>query len=119
MYGWKGIETFSITASGKYTPFSLLNYSYRRRIYSMSIKIYVGHLPTDTTSTELSELFAASGTVVSAEVVNDRETGMSRGFGFVQMASDDDASKAIRALNGYEHKGRSLTVNEARAKERR
>lgn len=84
----------------------------------MSIKIYVGHLPTETTSTELSELFAQSGTVMSAEIVNDRATGLSRGFGFVQMSTDDEATAAIRALNGFEHKGRSLQVNEAHAKGR-
>ena len=85
----------------------------------MAVKLFVGHLPFDTTSSELNDLFAAKGTVVSATIVNDRDTGASRGFGFVEMSDEKEALAAIRSLNGYELNGRSLTVTEARAKERR
>lgn len=80
----------------------------------MANKIYVGNLPYTFSSPDLQELFAPFGKVVSAEVMMDRETGRSRGFGFVTMTSDDAAQAAIRALNGYSLEGRSLVVNEAR-----
>jgi RNA recognition motif-containing protein len=80
----------------------------------MSKKIYVGNLPWSTTSATLETLFSAHGTVRSAEVISDRDTGRSRGFGFVEMDSDDACSKAIEALNGQEVDGRAITVNEAR-----
>ncbi|HEX5446946.1 MAG TPA: RNA-binding protein [Pirellulales bacterium] len=80
----------------------------------MAKKIYVGNLPWSTTSASLQSLFSAHGTVRSAEVVMDRETGRSRGFGFVEMDSDDACQKAIDALNGVEVDGRAITVNEAR-----
>ncbi len=85
----------------------------------MSTKLYVGQLSDRTTSDDLSKLFAANGTVVSAAVVSDRDTGASRGFGFVEMSSKDEANAAISALNGHELHGRTLAVNEARPKERR
>ena len=80
----------------------------------MAKKIYVGNLPWSTTSASLEALFSAHGTVSSAEVISDRETGRSRGFGFVEMESDDACQRAIDALNGVEVDGRAITVNEAR-----
>jgi RNA recognition motif-containing protein len=85
----------------------------------MAKKIYVGNLPWSTTSATLETLFSAHGTVSSAEVISDRETGRSRGFGFVEMDSDDACQRAIQALNGVEVDGRAITVNEAREREPR
>jgi cold-inducible RNA-binding protein len=85
----------------------------------MGSKLYVGNLSYDTTSSDLQQLCAAHGTVQSAEVISDRETGRSKGFGFVQMGSDDEAKAAIAALNGHEVNGRALTVNEAKPREDR
>jgi RNA recognition motif-containing protein len=70
-------------------------------------------------SSELEQLFAQHGTVVSAQIINDRDTGRSKGFGFVEMGTDEEAQAAIAALNGQEHGGRALTVNEARPREER
>jgi RNA recognition motif-containing protein len=83
----------------------------------MSTNIYVGNLAFSTTSTDLEALFAQHGEVTSANVITDRDTGRSRGFGFVEMASSEAASAAISSLNGHNHEGRDLTVNVA--KERR
>ena len=80
----------------------------------MARKIYVGNLPWSTTSADLEALFAEHGAVSSAEVISDRETGRSRGFGFVEMESDEGMQAAVNALNGHEMNGRPLTVNEAR-----
>src|SRR5207237_5905838 len=80
-------------------------------------KLYVGNLSYDTTDATLEQMFAAHGTVQSAQVIMDRDTGRSKGFGFVEMGSDQEAQAAIQALNGQEVGGRSLTVNEARPKE--
>jgi cold-inducible RNA-binding protein len=80
----------------------------------MARKIYVGNLPWSTTSADLEAMFAAHGAVRSAEVISDRETGRSRGFGFVEMESDEGSQAAIDALNGHDINGRALTVNEAR-----
>ncbi len=80
----------------------------------MSRKIYVGNLPWSTTSQDLEAMFAPHGAVRSAEVISDRETGRSRGFGFVEMETDEGLQAAISALNGHEINGRPLTVNEAR-----
>ncbi len=85
----------------------------------MSSKIYVGGLPYSTTDGQLEEIFSTHGQVESARVITDKFTGRSRGFGFVEMGSDDEAKKAIEALNGTEIEGRTLTVNEARPQERR
>src|SRR5438874_7222798 len=85
----------------------------------MGSKLYVGNLSYNTTGSDLEQLFAAHGTVQSAEVIADRETGRSKGFGFVEMGSDAEAQAAIAALNGQEHNGRALTVNEAKPKESR
>jgi RNA recognition motif-containing protein len=80
----------------------------------MGKRIYVGNLPWSTTSDSLKAMFAEHGKVRSAEVVSDRDTGRSRGFGFVEMESDQDCATAIEALNGHSIEGRALTVNEAR-----
>lgn len=80
----------------------------------MAKRIYVGNLPWSYGSAELEELFKQYGDVGQAEVVMDRETGRSRGFGFVQMANDADCEPAINALNGFQCDGRPLVVNEAR-----
>ncbi|MGB7069830.1 MAG: RNA-binding protein [Pyrinomonadaceae bacterium] len=85
----------------------------------MSMKLYVGNLSFQTSSYELEELFAQAGTVESATVVEDRETGRSRGFGFVEMSSKEDGEKAIEDFNGKEVNGRELKVNEAKPREDR
>ncbi len=85
----------------------------------MGKKLYVGNLSYDVDSSELEQLFAQHGQVVSAQIINDRETGRSKGFGFVEMANDADADAAVTALNGQQHSGRPLTVNEARPREER
>ena len=85
----------------------------------MSKKLYVGNLSYNVTSADLEQMFGAHGTVTSAQVIEDRDTGRSKGFGFVEMTSDAEAQAAIAALNGQEHDGRALTVNEARPREAR
>jgi RNA recognition motif-containing protein len=85
----------------------------------MGSKLYVGNLSYNVTSSQLEELFSQHGTVQSAEVIQDRDTGRSKGFGFVQMGSDEEAQAAITSLNGQEHDGRALTVNEAKPREER
>jgi RNA recognition motif-containing protein len=85
----------------------------------MSMKLYVGNLSFRTSSSELQELFSQAGTVESASVVEDRDTGQSRGFGFVEMSSREEGEAAIRQLNGKEVGGRSLNVNEAKPREDR
>ena len=85
----------------------------------MATKLYVGRLPYATTDDELNELFAAHGEVTSAKVITDRETGQSRGFGFVEMADDAAAQAAIKALDGQEVQGRAISVSVARPMERR
>lgn len=82
-------------------------------------KLYVGNLSYGVTSEELEQLFSEYGTVSSAQVISDRETGRSKGFGFVEMDNEDEAAAAITALNGKQHNGRALTVNEARPREDR
>ena len=83
----------------------------------MGKKLYVGNLPYKTTEGELEELFSSVGAVDSVRIINDRDTGRPRGFGFVEMASDDEAEKAIEKFNAYELDGRALTVNEARPRQ--
>ena len=83
------------------------------------MNIYVGNLSWNTDDREISDLFGQYGQVDSARVLKDRETGRSRGFGFVEMGNDDEARAAIDALNGYELDGRALRVNEARPREER
>jgi RNA recognition motif-containing protein len=85
----------------------------------MAKNIYVGNLAWSVTSDDLLELFSQFGAVKSAQVIADRETGRSRGFGFVEMENDEEAQKAIEALNGSTHQERPLTVNVAREREDR
>jgi RNA recognition motif-containing protein len=85
----------------------------------MAMKLYVGNLSFQTTSEDLQQLFAQTGTVESATVVEDRDTGRSRGFGFVEMASKEEGEKTIEQFNGTDMNGRNLTVNEARPREDR
>src|SRR5687768_9110649 len=85
----------------------------------MGSKLYVGNLSYNTTSSDLEQLCAQHGTVQSAEVIADRDTGRSKGFAFVQMGSDQEAQAAIAALNGQDLDGRNLTVNEAKPREDR
>ena len=85
----------------------------------MSTKLYVGNLAFQTTSEELQELFAQAGTVESASVVEDRMTGRSRGFAFVEMSTPEEAAAAIEQMNGREVGGRALKVNEAKPRENR
>lgn len=85
----------------------------------MAVKLYVGNLPYSTTDDDLRTLFAEFGTVESTAVISDRETGRSKGFGFVELSSKEEADKAIEALNGKDHGGRNLVVNEARPREER
>jgi RNA recognition motif-containing protein len=85
----------------------------------MSTKLYVGNLAFQTTSQDLQDLFAQAGTVQSASVVEDRETGRSRGFAFVEMSSNAEAVAAIDQFNGKEVSGRALKVNEAKPRENR
>ena len=82
----------------------------------MGNKLYVGNLGYSATDADLMQLFSAHGTVQSAQVINDRDTGRSKGFGFVEMNSSAEAEAAIAALNGKEHDGRALKVNEAKPK---
>ncbi len=82
-------------------------------------KLYVGNLPYSISSSDLEQMFSQFGQVQSAQVIEDRETGRSKGFGFVEMGSDKDAQAAITGLNGQDHGGRPLTVNEAKPREDR
>ena len=85
----------------------------------MGKRLYVGNLSYNIDKSELEQLFGAHGKVVSAQVITDRETGRSKGFGFVEMGTDEEARAAIDALNGKSHGGRNLTVNEARPQEKK
>ncbi len=85
----------------------------------MGKKLYVGNLSYEVSSSDLEKMLSEHGTVESAEVISDRTTGQSKGFGFVEMGSDSEAQAAISALNGQDHGGRSLTVSEARPREPR
>jgi RNA recognition motif-containing protein len=82
----------------------------------MGRRLYVGNLPYSISNSELQQIFEPHGTVTSAQVIMDRDTGRSKGFGFIEMGTDAEAQKAIQALNGAEVEGRALTVNEARPK---
>lgn len=84
----------------------------------MGKKLYVGNLSYNVSSADLEKLFTEYGEVLSAEVISDRHSGQSKGFGFVEMGADGEAEAAITALDGNEHDGRALTVNEARPRER-
>ena len=85
----------------------------------MSMKIYVGNLSFDTSSNDLQTLFAEAGTVESVSLIEDRETGRSRGFGFVEMSSKEEGAAAIDRFNGHELSGRALKVNAAKPRENR
>jgi RNA recognition motif-containing protein len=85
----------------------------------MGNKLYVGNLSYDVTSETLGQMFGPHGTVQSAQVITDKFSGQSKGFGFVEMGSDQEAQAAINALNGQQHDGRALTVNEAKPRENR
>ena len=85
----------------------------------MAKRLYVGNLSYNVSSSDLEQMFAQFGKVDSAQVIEDRESGRSKGFGFVEMTSDDEAQAAIQGLHGQEHDGRPLTVNEARPREER
>jgi len=85
----------------------------------MEPKVYVGNLPYDTTEDELRQVFGGAGTVASASIVTDRETGRSKGFGFVQMSSQAEAEKAVSMFNGYQLHNRALKVDLARPREDR
>lgn len=85
----------------------------------MAKKLYVGNLPHEITNSDLQELFEPHGTVLSAQVIVDRDTNRSKGFGFVEMKNDQEAEAAIEVMNGKEVSGRALTVNEARPRENR
>ncbi len=85
----------------------------------MGRKLYVGNLSYNVTGSDLEQLLSAHGTVESAQLITDRATGRSKGFGFVEMSSDAEAQAAIAALNGKQHDGRALTVNEAKPRESR
>ncbi len=82
-------------------------------------QLYVGNLSYQVSSSDLEQLFAPFGTVASAEVIEDHKSGRSKGFGFVEMGTDQEAQAAIQGLNGKDHDGRPLTVNEARPREER
>lgn len=85
----------------------------------MSMKLYVGNLSFDTSSEQLQTLFAEAGTVESASVIEDRETGRSRGFGFIEMATKEEGAVAIEKFNGHDLSGRALKVNVAKPRENR
>ena len=85
----------------------------------MSKKLYVGNIPWDATEDELSDLFKKVGKVVDATIIIDRDSGRSKGFGFIEMSSEEEAKKAIGTINGVDFKGRKLIVNEARPREER
>jgi RNA recognition motif-containing protein len=85
----------------------------------MANKLFVGSLAWGTTDDSLNEFFAQAGTVVSAKVITDRDSGRSKGFGFVEMSTDEEAAKAVAELNGKELDGRAINVNEARPQEPR
>jgi cold-inducible RNA-binding protein len=85
----------------------------------VALKLYVGNLAYGVTNTDLENMFTPHGNVQSAQIIMDRDTGRSKGFGFVEMSSNDEAQAAMNALNGKESDGRALTVNEARPREER
>lgn len=85
----------------------------------MSSKLYVGNLPYSLTTEQLKEMFSEIGSVTDAVVITDRNSGRSKGFGFVEMANDEDAKKAIESKNGQDIEGRKMVVNEARPKQPR
>jgi RNA recognition motif-containing protein len=95
-------------------PFVGQDWPVKAKEHSMGKKLFVGNLPFSTTSEELNELFSQAGSIRTATVMMDRVTGRSRGFGFVEMSSDEEAERAITQFNGHDLRGRNLNVNEAR-----
>jgi RNA recognition motif-containing protein len=89
------------------------------RSLAVGKKLYCGNLGYNVSNSDLEQLFSQFGQVQSAEVINDRDTGRSKGFGFVEMSTEAEAQAAINGINGTEHEGRTLTVNEARPREER
>lgn len=85
----------------------------------MAKKLFVGNLPYETNDQSLADMFASIGTVSSANIITDRFSGRSRGFGFVEMENDDEADKAVQEMNGKDMNGRAIVVNEARPREER
>jgi cold-inducible RNA-binding protein len=98
------------------TLLEIVSSSIFQRSFSMGKKLYVGNLAYGLADNDLKQLFSASGTVVSAQIIMDRMSGRSKGFGFVEMNTDEEAQAAISAFNGKDIEGRALTVNEARPK---
>jgi cold-inducible RNA-binding protein len=90
-----------------------------KRLKFMSMKLYVGNLSFNTSSDELQTLFAQAGTVESVSLIEDRETGRSRGFGFIEMSSSEEGAQAIQKFDGHEIGGRALRVNAAKPRENR
>ena len=109
----------TVTVSPKPIRFAASFHPKGKGYISMSTKLYVGNLAFQTTSQELQQLFGQAGTVQSASVVEDRDTGRSRGFAFVEMSSEEEANSAIDQFNGKELGGRALKVNEAKPRENR
>jgi len=120
---WSGGQVQNLGTSASTSPPDLIYRSSATRperpVRRSGMKLYVGNLAFATSSEELQELFAQAGTVESASVVEDRDTGRSRGFGFVEMASKEEAEKAIKQFRGKEVNGRPLNVNEAKPRENR
>jgi cold-inducible RNA-binding protein len=111
-------EALSCDGNGPLWAWLVLRDSLGRRPF-VAKKLYVGNLSYGTTDSDLHSLFGPHGTVQSAQVIMDRDTGRSKGFGFVEMDNGEEAQAAITALNGQEVSGRALTVNEARPREER
>ena len=123
-----GSRRFPPSPFGKYPYGGIINFCPQRknagrpslhRSYALGRKLYCGNLSFSVSSSDLEQLFAQFGTVESAQVISDRDSGRSKGFGFVEMGSDAEAQAAITGLNEVEHEGRNLTVNEARPREDR
>ena len=100
-------------------PLSAIAGTFKKGAIQLATRIYVGGLPYSATEQDLENLFAAHGTVNSATVITDKYTGQAKGFGFVEMSTNEECQAAISALNGTEMGGRSLTVNEAKPREER